>query len=230
VSFDSVAPWYRTLETIAFGGVLQSCRIACLDKLQNPRRALILGEGDGRFLCELLRTHPDVEVECVDASKRMLSLARQRLERELPDRANQVHLTVHDIASWPAPERHYDLVVTHFVLDCFPESQLREIIAKLSCAASADASWLLADFRVPENGIARFWARLWLAAMYGFFRLTAGIEAQELIDPSPFLQSEGFALARQHLFHRGILKSELWRRISPGSAGCQPAHLGSLPR
>jgi ubiquinone/menaquinone biosynthesis C-methylase UbiE len=230
VSFDSVAPWYRTLETIAFGGVLQRCRIACLDELQNPRRALIVGEGNGRFLCELLRTHPDVEIECVDASQRMLLLARQRLERELPDRANQVRLIVHDIASWPAPERHYDLVVTHFVLDCFPESELAEIVKRLSRAATNEANWLLADFRVRDKGIARLRSRLWLAAMYGFFRLAAGISARELIDPAPLMQSEGFALARQHLFRNGMLKSELWRKISPGSAGCQPAPLGSLPR
>jgi ubiquinone/menaquinone biosynthesis C-methylase UbiE len=230
VSFDAIAPWYRTLETIAFGGVLQRCRIASLDKLQNPRRALIVGEGNGRFLCELLRTHPDVEVECVDASERMLFLARQRIERELPDRVHRVHFLQTEITSWPAPERRYDLVVTHFVLDCFPESQLAGIIRKLARAATDDASWLLADFRIPDSGIARLRARLWLTVMYGFFRFTTGIPASELIDPGPLLQSEGFALARQHLFRRGMLKSEMWQRISPGSAGCQPAHLGSLPR
>jgi hypothetical protein len=155
----------------------------------------------------------------------MLSLARQRLERELPDRANQVRLIVHDIASWPAPARHYDLVVTHFVLDCFPESELGGIVRKLSCAATADASWLLADFRVPGNGIARLRSRVWLAAMYGFFRLTTGISASELIDPGPLLQSEGFALARQHLFRRGMLKSELWRNI--GILPVRPADMMS---
>jgi ubiquinone/menaquinone biosynthesis C-methylase UbiE len=213
VSFDSVAPWYRTLETIAFGGVLQRCRIACLDKLQNPGRVLIVGEGNGRFLSELLRTHPDVEVECVDASERMLSLARQRIERELPDRVDRVRFLHQDITSWPAPECHYDLVVTHFVLDCFPASQLAGIISKLSRAATDDASWLLADFSIPEKGIARLRARLWLAAMYRFFRLTTRIQASEIIDLAPFLQAEGFALAREHLFQSGMLKSELWRRI-----------------
>jgi hypothetical protein len=48
--------------------------------------------------------------------------------------------------------------------------------------------------------------------MYQFFRLTARIKATELIDPSPHLQANDFALARQHLFRGGMLKSELWRR------------------
>ena len=83
VSFDAVAPWYRMLETIAFGDALQRCRVACLGEIAVPRRALIVGEGNGRFLCALLQAHPGVEVVCVDASERMLQLARKRMERRI---------------------------------------------------------------------------------------------------------------------------------------------------
>jgi ubiquinone/menaquinone biosynthesis C-methylase UbiE len=213
VSFNRIAPWYHSLEWIAFGKELQRCRIACLGEVATPRRALIVGEGDGRFLTEFLRAHPEVEVDCLDASARMLRLARRRIQKELPGQEERVRFLEHDIISWPAPERHYDLVVTHFLLDCFPESQLAGIVRKLSRAATDDANWLLADFRIPEKGIARLRARLWLTVMYGFFRITTGIKASELIDPTPFIESEGFALARQHLLQRGMLKSELWRRV-----------------
>ena len=212
MSFDALAPWYRTLEWLAFGDDLQRCRVACLGEIAAPRRALIVGEGNGRFLCELLRLHPGVEVDCLDASQRMLRLARKRIERELPGRAESVRFLHQDITSWAAPEHHYDLLVTHFVLDCFPEAALTSIIRKLARAATDDANWLLADFCVPPNGMARLRARAWLAAMYLFFRVTARIPASELIDPTPFLRAEGFALARQHLFRGGMLKSEMWRR------------------
>ena len=212
MSFDALAPWYRTLEWIAFGDDLQRCRIACLSEIAAPRRVLIVGEGNGRFLCELLRLYPEVQVDCLDASERMLQLARERVERELPDRAERVRFLHQDIMSWTALEPHYDLVVTHFVLDCFPEAALAGIIKKLAGAATDDANWLLADFCVPAKGMARFRARAWLAAMYLFFRVTARIPANELIDPTPFLRAEGFALARRHLFRKGILKSEMWRR------------------
>ena len=212
MSFDALAPWYRTLERFAFGDDLQWCRVACLGDIAAPQRALIVGEGNGRFLCELLRLHPGVEVDCLDASERMLRLARERVERELPERAESVRFLHQDITSWPAPERHYDLLVTHFVLDCFPEAPLTAIIKKLACASTDDANWLLADFCVPSNGVARLRARGWLAAMYLFFRITARIQASELVDPTPFVQAEGFGLARQHLTQRGILKSERWRR------------------
>jgi ubiquinone/menaquinone biosynthesis C-methylase UbiE len=214
VSFDAIAPWYRTLERIAFGDDLQRCRVACLGDIAAPRRALIVGEGNGRFLCELLRLHPGVEVDCLDASQRMLRMARERVEQELPGRAGSVQFLHQDITSWFPPERHYDLLVTHFVLDCFPEAQLTSIIRKLARAVSDDANWLLADFCVPPYGMARLRARAWLAAMYLFFRVTARIPARELVDPAPFLLAEGFGLARQKLLRKGMLKSEIWRRNS----------------
>jgi len=208
VSFDAVAPWYRTLETVAFGNALQRARLACLNEIQAPCRVLIVGEGNGRFLHELIRMHPDVEVDCVDASARMLDLARKRIGGE----ADHVSFLRRDITSWIPPEQRYDLIVTHFVLDCFPETKLSELIDRLAKAAAATAGWLVADFCLPQSGLARVRSRAWLAAMYRFFRVTARIEADELIDPAPFLQSAGFALASQHLFRGGLLKSQLWRR------------------
>jgi ubiquinone/menaquinone biosynthesis C-methylase UbiE len=214
VSFDALAPWYRTLEWIAFGHDLQRCRVACLGEIVAPKRALIIGEGNGRFLCELLRLHPEVEVDCIDASERMLQLARQRVSNKLGDRRERVRFLHRDITSWSPPERHYDLVVTHFVLDCCAGAQLAAIVKKLARATADNANWLLADFCVPPEGMARLRVRGWLAAMYLFFRITARIQASELIDPTPFLRAARFALARQHLFRRGMLKSEIWRRSS----------------
>jgi ubiquinone/menaquinone biosynthesis C-methylase UbiE len=151
----------------------------------------------------------------------MLRLARERVDRELPGRAKSVQFLHQDITSWLAPERHYDLLVTHFVLDCFPEARLTSIIRKLARAATDDADWLLADFCVPPNGMARLRARAWLAAMYLFFRVTARIPARELVDPTSRLHAGGFKLARQQLFRNGMLKSERWTRrgLSPVGRG-----------
>jgi hypothetical protein len=106
------------------------------------------------------------------------------------------------------------LIVTHFFLDCFSEARIANIVNRLSRAATPNATWLLADFSVPAQGFARIRAGLWLAAMYRFFRFTAGIEATELDDPSPFLRTAGFALVTRRLFRGGMVKSELWRRMA----------------
>ena len=168
MSFDAVAPWYRALETTVFGNALQRCRVACLDEIRSPCHVLIVGEGDGRFVCELLRAHPQSEVDCVDASGQMLQLARKRIESKQPDRTDQVRFLHRDITKWAPSENHYDLIVTHFLLDCFPEAELADVIRRLAAAAKPDAAWLLADFRLPDQGSSRFRARVWLATMYRF--------------------------------------------------------------
>lgn len=211
MSFDAIAPWYRTLETIAFGNALQRARVACLDAIGSPRRALIVGDGNGRFLAALLQRQALIKIDCVDSSERMLELARQNVLRTVSDQISRVAFLQHDITSW-TPHDRYDLIVTHFLLDCFNTQQVGSIVAKLAQAAAPNATWLLADFRVPEAGFARGHARAWLAVMYWFFRFVARIEARELVDPSPFLRAEGFTLERQRLFRYGMLKSELWRR------------------
>lgn len=219
MSFDAIAPWYRALEAIAFGGVLQRSRVACLPEIGSPHRALIVGEGNGRFLAELLRLHPNVEVDCADASQRMLELAQERIGRRSPAESRRVRFLQRDVMSWTPPTTEYDLIVTHFLLDCFPKDRVADVVKRLSRSAPAQATWLLADFCIPAGGFARWRARVWLAAMYRFFQVTAGIEASELVDPSPFLRAAGFTLASQHLFRSGMIKSELWRRSLPGSAG-----------
>jgi ubiquinone/menaquinone biosynthesis C-methylase UbiE len=211
VSFDAIAPWYRALETVAFGNALQQARVACLDEIGSPRRALIVGEGNGRLLAALLQRQPLIRIDCVDTSERMLDLARRHVMDTLPDEISRVEFLQQDVTAW-TPQDRYDLIVTHFVLDCFRTEQLGRIVAKLAQAAAPRAVWLLADFAIPEAGWARGHARTWLAVMYGFFRCVAGIEARELVDPSPFLRVEGFVLERQHQFRFGMLKSELWRK------------------
>jgi ubiquinone/menaquinone biosynthesis C-methylase UbiE len=217
MSFNPVAPWYGTLEWIVFGNALQRCRTACLDQLARPKRVLIVGEGNGRFLCELLQCHPQSEVDCVDSSKRMLRLAQQRLTRTLNGHAGGVRWLCQDVTKWSPPKAHYDLVVTHFLLDCFDEAALAGVVDKLARACTNDAIWLLADFSRPADGIARLHAIALVWLMYRFFRLTARIEATELIDPAPLIEREGFGLVRQHLSRKGLLKSEIWR---PSAAAC----------
>jgi Methylase involved in ubiquinone/menaquinone biosynthesis len=212
VSFDRVAPHYRWLETIAFGTALQRARTFFLDETATAKRVLIVGEGNGCFLLDLLMHSTSAQVDCVDASAAMLDLARHRVERHLPSSLHRVEFIHSAIEDWLTTEYRYDLIVTHFVLDCFPLRPLQDVIAKLAQAATPAATWLLTDFDYPSARVRRQCARLWIAAMYLFFRVSAGIEARSLINPSPFLRAHGFSCVQQKTFHCGMVKSEVWKR------------------
>ena len=212
MSFDRVAPHYRWLETITFGTALQRARTFFIGEATTAKRVLIVGEGNGRFLLDLLMHSTSAQVDCVDASAAMLDLARHGVERHLPSSLHRVEFIHSAIEDWLTTDYRYDLIVTHFVLDCFPLRPLQDVIAKLAQAATPAATWLLADFDYPAKPARRLHARLWIAAMYLFFRTVAGIEARSLVDPSLLLQSHGFVCDQRKEFYRKMVKTEVWAR------------------
>jgi ubiquinone/menaquinone biosynthesis C-methylase UbiE len=203
VNFDRVARPYRLLETLVFGRGLQEARCAFVRQIPNSKCALVVGEGDGRFLEELLRVRPELEVTCVEASPRMIALARPRVKEA------SVQFIEGDIRAVELPARLYDLIVTHFVLDCFSETSLPAVIDKLSAAAADDATWLVSDFQQTP----RLWSQWLISVMYLFFRISAGIEARRLVDYVPFLRAKRFRLTNEQTYANGVIRSQLWQRL-----------------
>ena len=64
--FNRIAPAYRWLEYLSFGPMLERCRFYRLALLADRRRALVIGDGDGRFLARLMRQNAQLEAEAVD--------------------------------------------------------------------------------------------------------------------------------------------------------------------
>ena len=209
--FDRLAPAYHALERLTFGGLLHACRTAHLGRLAGCRRALVLGDGDGRFLADLLRAYPDLEADSLDVSPGMIALARRRVAR-VPGAAARARFVVADARTAAPPATGYDLVVTNFFLDCFRPADQAAVVRRAAGACAAGARWVDGDFRLPAGGWARLAGRALLAGMYAFFRLTTRLPAGRLSDPAPLLAAEGFAPAAEVTRLRGFLSARLWVR------------------
>ena len=211
MSFDLLAPHYRWMEWLLAGKKLQRCRTAFVQAIPRPQRVLMLGEGNDRCLMELLRAYPEARFTCVDASRRMLDHARARVRAHgLGDeRIEFIHA---DVSEWKAPTKKFDLLVTHFFLDCFRADQLAEMVPRISAAAAPGARWLIADFREPASGIAKWRAHGILYAMYFFFQRVTRLPASRLTPPDAFLERSGFVLRERSLSEWGLLHSDLWQR------------------
>lgn len=222
MSFDRLAPVYRPLEFLLAGDVLQRSRTAFLEQVVDSRRALVLGEGPGRFLPELLRVSSDVRVTCVERSPQMIAQARRRLPVQ---HASRVEFVCQDARHWTPPNGAFDLIVTQFFLDCFAPEQVSELVRTLSGAGTAEVRWIITEFQQPASGWRRVRARLVLALMYAVFRRVTDISARCLTEPDPFLSQHGFRLIGRRTGNFGLVRSDLWARSSPetgrgGGPGC----------
>jgi SAM-dependent methyltransferase len=211
VTFDPIAPHYDHLERWFSRGLMHRARTTHLQAIPPCHNTLLLGEGPGRFLPLILKQFPEATVTCVDSSPGMLSRARHRI----PDADhNRVTLLEADIRSWQPPANRFDLIATHFFLDCFREDELSRIIPCIASAATSNAHWLIADFNLPKRGIARWRAAFIIGALYRFFRFATGLSAHQLISPQPWLERSGFHLHRRVELDHRLLHSDWWRRRS----------------
>jgi len=249
-NFDRVARPYRLLEYLTLGRTLEHTRFHFLPQLASRTRALVLGDGDGRFLTALLSQNPRLHAHAVDSSGAMLTLLRKRLERNPSSRAHGEMVQggfflrkkppdglaptsgdsnsdfalataanrteTHNVDAQTFAEglphiQNYDLVTTHFFLDCLTQAQVETLVATLTPHLTPGALWLVSDFRIP-TGLLALPARLFVRGLYGAFRLLTGLRVTRLPDHHRALARAGMVLTAQHFALYGLLTTELWRK------------------
>lgn len=190
---DPIARWYRWLEYAAFGGALRKRREAFLFDLGNPKKVLVLGDGDGRFLQLFTALYPNASVDAVDISPKMIDLAQAR--------APSVKFHQADARDFPFADQgdQYDLAAAHFFFDCFEIDELRALLSRIRAT-----TWLVSDFRQT------CWSWPVLRGLYFFFRLTTGLRVTSLPNHHAILKELGFRLEKEQTALSGLLTSELW--------------------
>lgn len=207
-NFNFIARPYRWLEYLTLGKALENCRAHLLPQLHNCRRALVLGDGDGRFLRALLAANPQLYAEAIDTSANMLQLLRRNC-RAHADRLQTHHASALDFT----PTGQYDLVVTHFFLDCLSQDEVEALAARIAPSFAPQALWLVSDFRIP-SGIMRLPARVLVRSLYFAFRILTGLRTTQLPNHAAALADAGMTCIAHHHSLAGLLTTELWQ-LSP---------------
>jgi ubiquinone/menaquinone biosynthesis C-methylase UbiE len=211
-NFNPIAKPYRWLEYLTFGKALENCRTHYLPQLLDRRNALILGDGDGRFTSKLLAANPNIKVLAIDISATMLELLRQRCEATTPNASTRLRTLNANALTFPLndSEASYDLVVTHFFLDCLTQLELDSLITRINPALPPGALWLISDFRIP-TGIMHLPAKLLIRSLYLAFSILTDLRTTHLPDhATPLTQAGLTRIAHQHRLF-GILTTELWQ-------------------
>jgi ubiquinone/menaquinone biosynthesis C-methylase UbiE len=209
--FGRLARVYRWMEYFSFGLYLQRCRMLRIAEMVACRRALVYGDGDGRFLAELVRSARGTRIAAVDVSREMLRQATKRLPSEARARLVGADALGCEVSAFP--EAPFDLVVSHFFLDCFNEEELFTLVARANAAAVEGAMWVVSDFAAPQQPVARQLGRLVVGGLYLAFGLLTGLRTRRLPDHGRVMRESGWRLEDRRTLLLGLLASERWRRL-----------------
>jgi len=207
-NFDRLARLYCWMELFTFGPLLSRCRAAFLPELTTARRALVLGDGDGRFTAELLRENSQVRIDAVDASPAMLGA----LLRRAGPSSDRTRVHCGDVRNWKPEDAQYDLVATHFFLDCLTTEECDRLASRLRDAVSSSGLWIVSEFAVPKGWFGQFVGRPLIWLLYLAFGMLTGLTVRNLPEYRAALRDAGFTLMRQRTRLYGLLVSEMWTR------------------
>lgn len=205
--FNRLARLYRWMELFSFGPWLARCRFTFLGDLAGCRRALVLGDGDGRFTAQLTKANSMVAVDAVDASPAML----RELLRRSGDGAQRIRTHCADARVWRPTCPPYDVIATHFFLDCLTDEEARAIAGKLRSGLSPSGLWVVSEFAIPAGTFGRWVAQPVVRLLYRAFGLLTGLAVRKLPDHAAALRAAGFTLRDRREFLGGMLTAEMWQ-------------------
>ena len=104
----------------------------------------------------------------------------------------------------------YDLIVTHFFLDCLTTPEVQSLAESLHAAVSPAAVWVVSEFAVPPGWFGRLIARPLVSGLYLAFGWLTGLAVRTLPDHSQALRKAGFTLQNRRRWLAGLLIAELW--------------------
>jgi SAM-dependent methyltransferase len=206
-NFNHLAHIYRWAEWFTFGPTLSQCRGAFLPAMKSRQSALVIGDGDGRFTARLLQQNSRIVVDALDASEAML----QELKRRAARHASRINTLNLDAREFIPPGPHYDLIATHFFLDCLTTDEVARLAARLRQGVTEGALWVVSDFAVPRTRYAQLAARLLVSALYRAFGILTGLRIRQLPEHATALAQSGFRLMQRRERLGGLLASELWQ-------------------
>ena len=202
-SYDPVAPYYDLLQRLVFSNSLLRAQEATLHQILPADHIVVAGGGSGMVLESITRLHPSgLTITYIDVSPRMIAKARQRNCGN--NKVQFIAAPVQEVAL----SNDYDIVITPFLFDNFSGEMADAVFQHLHTALRPGGNWLHTDFST-DTGIAH---RALLKLMYAFFRVTCGIDANDLPDMDVRFKIRNYSLVEDHRFMKGFVTAKTYRK------------------
>lgn len=181
-NFDKIADAYSLLERLTFGSALQKTREHALLAIDpnRPTRALLLGDGDGRFAATALSRYPLLTIESIDSSESMLNAASIRIQKLGQNCSKRYQSRFQNALEYPYGENEYELIVAQFFLDCFSSEEANQLIHELQRALKPNGRFAYADFAIAERAPWKAFSHGIVWTLYRLFGLMASLQTGRL--------------------------------------------------
>ncbi|MCJ8329163.1 MAG: class I SAM-dependent methyltransferase [Lentisphaeria bacterium] len=205
--FNTLAGIYDLLSRIALLGRIQKSQLDVLAHIGPANRALIVGGGTGVFLPKLLEKLPELKIDWIDSSDKMIANTKRRLTET---QCKNIIFHSCDIADFHTDES-YDLIISNFFLDCFMHEKLANIIKSLDDKLEVNGIWIVCDFK--QCGLI---SKLYIKMMYLFFRAICGIQATHISDYFKSIEMLGYKEEEKLGYMNGFIQAEKFVKTEPG--------------
>jgi tRNA (cmo5U34)-methyltransferase len=209
--FDHVAPFYDLLAKSVFGESLKNAQLYLLPFIPDKSRVLVIGGGSGWLLQQLILTGKSLDIVYLDASPRMLSLARAKHEKFTLVHACKVSFRLGTEAALKTPEQ-FDVVITPFLLDLFPEQRLHQLMMKLKSTLNPKGLWLFADFW-PIQQQPRWWQKVLTWSMYTFFGVVSDVKAKKLPNYALHFKQLNLQEIASNSYFKGFVQAKVYKAV-----------------
>ncbi len=195
---------------MVFGDALRRAQMEHLGAIPEQAHVLLIGGGSGWLLEQLLLQKPQVQVTYLESSTKMLELAQKRCKQlAIPTAAVSFRLGDENSLK---PDEKFDVIITPFLLDLFPDDRLQHLMDRLFTALRPGGLWLFSDFW-PVHEPTPFWQRLLLRSMYTFFGVVSGVNASQLPDFGLHFQRLRLQEQASTQFYGSLIQAKVYRKV-----------------
>jgi ubiquinone/menaquinone biosynthesis C-methylase UbiE len=189
-----------------FGRNIEQAQVCMLGYVPKGSSILIVGGGTGWILDKLSERCPQgLRIDYVEVSAQMTALSRKRDCRE--NIVNFIDMPIEEFIS----DTSYDVIITPFIFDNFVEEKIKIAFAKLDESLNVNGKWLFADF-LYDKAKSPLWQKFLLKVMYFFFRISTGIETQELVNMDKYF-SVSYEVQFEAFHYFKFIRSAVYRKL-----------------
>jgi len=202
--YNSIAKYYAVLSKLIFGKSLLKIQQQAINHFPFKGKLLILGGGNGEILKFISNQRPNLEIEYLEASDKMISLAQKQIG------SNQSIKFLHGF-SLEACSFNIDCVFAPFFFDLFSENEISTFIKQLEVAISVNFTLVIVDFKLSKETQFKLIRTIQIKLSILFFKLCANHNLKYLPKITATLNKLGYQ-ATESVDSRGFLFLQVFNK------------------